>query len=124
MLAGKHFVINTDENGRGRVYYRRYISRVRNLWMTVNVWCNPKRSGLGTRPVATVHPKLDGYLWMSRPGASAGPCPRSEPALLHARRAQSRSLLARARADARPVVGPVGGVRLLPWWRRRSSVRS
>ena len=74
MIGGKHFVINTDENGRGRVWYRRYISRARNLWKTVNVWCNPKRSGLGTRPVAVSHPKLDGYLWMSRPAASAGPC--------------------------------------------------
>ena len=43
MLGGKHFVINTDENGRGRVWYRRWISRARNLWRTVNVWCNPKR---------------------------------------------------------------------------------
>lgn len=74
MLGGKHFVINSDENGRGRVYYRRYISRARNLWRTVNVWCNPKRAGLGTRPTITNHPKLDAYLWMSRPAASAGPC--------------------------------------------------
>lgn len=74
MLGGKHFIINTDENGRGRLWYRRYISRAANLWRTVNVWCNPRNSGLGTRPVATVHPGLDGYLWMSRPGASAGPC--------------------------------------------------
>jgi endoglucanase len=74
MLGGKHFVINTDENGVGRVYYRRWISRARNLWRTVNVWCNPKRSALGTPPQAVNDPQLDGYLWMSRPGASAGRC--------------------------------------------------
>jgi endoglucanase len=74
MLGGKHFVINSDENGRGRVWYRRWINRAANLWKTVNVWCNPKRSGLGTRPVALAHPRLDGYLWMSRPAASAGKC--------------------------------------------------
>jgi endoglucanase len=79
MLGGKHFVINTDENGRGRVWYRRWISRARNLWRTVNVWCNPKRSGLGTRPQAVNHPVLDGYLWMSRPGASAGSCRNWNP---------------------------------------------
>lgn len=79
MLGGKHFVINTDENAHGRVWYRRWISRARHLWKTVNVWCNPKRSGLGTRPVAVAHPKLDGYLWMSRPGASAGPCRNWNP---------------------------------------------
>jgi cellulase/cellobiase CelA1 len=72
MLGGKHFVINSDENGMGRDWYRRYSSR--NNWKTVNVWCNPKRSALGTRPQAVNHPKLDGYLWMSRPAASAGPC--------------------------------------------------
>ena len=79
MLGGKHFVINSDENGRGRVHYRRYISRAANLWRTVNVWCNPRRSALGTRPVATNHPRLDGYLWTSRPAASAGSCPGWNP---------------------------------------------
>jgi endoglucanase len=74
MLGGKHFVVNTDENGVGRVWYRRWISRARHLWRTVNVWCNPKRSALGNPPQAVNDPQLDGYLWMSRPGASAGRC--------------------------------------------------
>jgi endoglucanase len=74
MLGGKHFVVNTDENGVGRVWYRRWISRARNQWKTVNVWCNPRRSALGTPPQAVNDPQLDGYLWMSRPGASAGSC--------------------------------------------------
>ena len=99
MLGGKHFVVNTDENGVGRVWYRRWISRARNLWKTVNVWCNPKRSALGTPPQAVNDPQLDGYLWMSRPGASAGNVPELEPALLDARRPQRRHLLGRARAQ-------------------------
>jgi len=79
MLGGKHFVINTDENGVGRVWYRRWVSRANNLWKTVNVWCNPKRAALGTQPQAVNDSKLDGYLWMSRPGASAGSCRNWSP---------------------------------------------
>ena len=43
------------------------------------MWCNPKRSALGTPPQAVNDGQLDGYLWMSRPGASAGKCRNWSP---------------------------------------------
>jgi len=62
LTGGKHFVINTAENGRGPVHYRRGGRRI-------NVWCKPGRRGLGPRPTtATSHPKVDAYLWINRPG--------------------------------------------------------
>jgi cellulase/cellobiase CelA1 len=40
-----------------------------------NVWCHPLRRGLGPPPTtATHHPKLDGYIWINRPGYSGGSC--------------------------------------------------
>jgi endoglucanase len=61
-VGGKHFVINTAENGRGPVHYRRGGRRI-------NVWCNPGLRGLGPAPTtATSHPKVDAYLWINRPG--------------------------------------------------------
>jgi endoglucanase len=76
MTGGKHFVINTAFNGRGAVHFRRWISRSRHLWRTMNVWCHPLKRGLGPVPTtATVRPdKVDGYLWIGRPGYSAGSC--------------------------------------------------
>ena len=57
-LGGKHFVINTAENGRGP--YR---------VGTSNVWCNPPGRGLGPAPTTdTAHPMVDAYLWINRPG--------------------------------------------------------
>jgi endoglucanase len=74
-VGGKHFVINTDENGNGHLRYRRYSDRARRQFRSVHVWCNPKNSALGEAPTTrTAHPKVDAYLWISRPGASAGPC--------------------------------------------------
>jgi endoglucanase len=61
--GGKHFVINTAENGRGPIHYRRANGR------RITVWCNPPRRGLGTPPTTeTSHPKVDAYLWINRPG--------------------------------------------------------
>jgi endoglucanase len=86
MVGGKHFIVNTSENGHGPVRYRRYISR--RLWRSVLVHCNPRRASLGHPPTTTVDhsgrplpAKVDGYLWMNRPGASAGRC-RSFPSRL------------------------------------------
>jgi endoglucanase len=60
--GGKHFVINTAENGRGPVFYRRGGRRI-------TVWCNPGLRGLGPAPTTdTSHPKVDAYLWINRPG--------------------------------------------------------
>jgi endoglucanase len=60
--GGKHFVINTAENGRGPVHYRRGGRRI-------TVWCNPGLRGLGPPPTtSTSNPKVDAYLWINRPG--------------------------------------------------------
>jgi endoglucanase len=62
LTGGKHFVINTAQNGRGPVHYRRGGRRI-------NIWCNPGLRGLGPPPTtATAHPKVDAYLWLNRPG--------------------------------------------------------
>jgi endoglucanase len=97
LVGGKPFVINTSHNGNGPLHYRRWISRSRNVWRRVNVWCNPRNSALGSPPTTrTAHPLVDAYLWIERPGLSNGPCnggPRTgawwpERAFLLARRAR------------------------------------
>jgi endoglucanase len=66
-LGGKHFVVNTAENGRGPIHYR--LSNGRRI----NVWCNPSRRGLGTPPTtSTSNPMVDAYLWINRPGYAQG----------------------------------------------------
>ena len=75
MTGGKPFVISTAFNGRGPVHYRRWISRSRHVWRTMNVWCHPMKRGLGPAPTSdTSHSKVDAYLWIGRPGYSAGAC--------------------------------------------------
>jgi endoglucanase len=70
LLGGKHFVINTAENGRGPVHYKRWIDRSRHIWRRINIWCNPGLRGLGPAPTtATASPaRVDAYLWINRPG--------------------------------------------------------
>jgi endoglucanase len=61
--GGKHFVINTAENGRGPVHVRQANGR------RLTVWCNPGYRGLGPPPTTeTSHPMVDAYLWINRPG--------------------------------------------------------
>ena len=61
-VGGKHFIINTAENGRGPVHYK-------SGRRVINVWCNPGLRGLGTPPTTnTSNPKVDAYLWINRPG--------------------------------------------------------
>jgi endoglucanase len=65
----KPFILNTATNGRGPVHYRNGRGR------RINVWCHPRRRGLGIPPTtATHHPKVDAYMWINRPGYSAGAC--------------------------------------------------
>ena len=59
-VAAKPFIINTSYNGRGPVR---------------GMWCNPPNRGAGIPPTtATHHPLVDAYMWMGRPGYSAGSC--------------------------------------------------
>ena len=75
MVGGKPFVINTSYNGRGPLHYKKWINRSQHMWRTVNVWCNPGLRGLGPAPtLATANGKVDAYLYINRPGYSAGSC--------------------------------------------------
>jgi endoglucanase len=77
LTGGKHFIVNTSDNGRGPVHYRRWISRKDpKIWRRVTVWCHPLKRGLGPLPTATTHwPELvDGYFFIGRPGYSGGSC--------------------------------------------------
>jgi endoglucanase len=69
LTGGKHFVINTGENGRGPL-------RPRNIVHQGNeVLCNPPGRGLGPLPTAnTGYANLDMFAWTTNPGESGGPC--------------------------------------------------
>jgi endoglucanase len=67
-VGGKHFIVNTSFNGRGPIHIRRGRRRI-------NIWCNPPGRGLGPEPTTiTGHPLVDAYMWLNRPGYSAGAC--------------------------------------------------
>jgi endoglucanase len=75
MVGGKHFIINTSYNGRGPLHYRKWINRAKHRWRTINVWCHPGLRGLGPAPTtATANPTVDAYMYINRPGYSAGSC--------------------------------------------------
>jgi endoglucanase len=63
LVGGKHFVINTAENGRGPIHH--YLANGRRI----TVWCNPPKRGLGPAPTTeTSNRMVDAYLWINRPG--------------------------------------------------------
>jgi len=68
-LGGKHFIVNTSDNGRGPMYRRLPNGRRQTIW------CNPPNSGLG-KPATTEtgSAKADALLWVNRPGTSHGAC--------------------------------------------------
>jgi endoglucanase len=75
LVGGKHFIVNTSYNGRGPIHFRRWIDRSRHIWRTINVWCHPGLRGLGPPPTtATSNPLVDAYMYINRPGYSAGAC--------------------------------------------------
>jgi endoglucanase len=60
---GKHYVVNTAENGRGGL---------KNPKNPKDRFCNPVNAGLGTLPTTRTASKwADAYLWISRPGLSS-----------------------------------------------------
>ena len=76
LTGGKHFIISTAFNGRGPVHYKKWISHHPHIWRIINVWCHPLKRGLGPAPTtSTARPdKVDGYMWIGRPGYSGGSC--------------------------------------------------
>jgi endoglucanase len=74
LTGGKHFVINTAENGRGPLVPRNR-RRLGN-----EILCNPYGRGLGPLPgpVTTV-PNLDAFAWIANPGVSGGRCRPGAP---------------------------------------------
>ena len=74
LTGGKHFVVNTGENGQGPL-------RPRNIVHAGNeVLCNPPGRGLGPLPTAsTGYPKVDMFAWTSNPGESGGSCVGGAP---------------------------------------------
>ena len=75
LTGGKPFIVSTAFNGRGPVHFRKWISRQRNIWRTINVWCHPLMRGLGPAPTtSTSNPRVDAYMWIGRPGYSGGSC--------------------------------------------------
>jgi endoglucanase len=74
LTGGRHFVINTGENGRGPL-------RPRNVVRQGNeVLCNPPGRGLGPKPTTrTRYPNVDMFAWTSNPGESGGTCVAGAP---------------------------------------------
>lgn len=68
-IGGKPFVVSTSYNGRGSVHYKQGKRQV-------NVFCNVRYRGTGPSPnTRTGFAKVDGFLWLNRPGISAaGKC--------------------------------------------------
>ena len=69
MVGGKHFVINTGENGRGPLRPRDIVHQGNE------VLCNPINRGLGPKPTTkTGDAKVDAFEWTTNPGESGGQC--------------------------------------------------
>jgi endoglucanase len=74
MTGGKHFVVNTAENGRGPLIPRHRV-RYGN-----EILCNPPGRGLGPLPTfATGYPNVDAFAWIAYPGRSGGQCRPGAP---------------------------------------------
>lgn len=75
MTGGKHFVVNTAENGRGPLVPK---SRVKD---GNEILCDPPGRGLGPRPTFdTGYHNVDAFAWIAYPGRSGGACRPGAPA--------------------------------------------
>jgi endoglucanase len=75
MTGGKHFVVNTGENGRGP------LATADPVHHGNEVLCNPPGRGLGPLPTAdTGYPNVDAFAWTTNPGESGGRCVPGAPA--------------------------------------------
>jgi endoglucanase len=74
LTGGKHFVVNTAENGRGPLVPS---SRVKD---GNEILCNPPGRGLGPLPTFdTGQPNVDAFAWIAYPGRSGGQCRPGAP---------------------------------------------
>jgi endoglucanase len=73
LLGGKHFVVNTGENGLGPQRPHDIVHQ------GLEVLCNP-RAGLGPLPTTTTgYNSVDMFAWTSNPGESGGSCVAGAP---------------------------------------------
>ena len=74
LTGGKHFAVNTGENGQGPLRPRDIVHQ------GMEVLCNPPGRGLGPLPsTSTGYRNVDMFAWMSRPGESGGSCVPGAP---------------------------------------------
>jgi endoglucanase len=74
LTGGKHFVINTGDNGRGPLVPRDRVHQGNE------VLCNPPGRGLGPRPTSnTGFRNVDAFAWTTNPGESGGACVPGAP---------------------------------------------
>jgi hypothetical protein len=74
LTGGKHFVINTAENGQGPLRPRHPAKQGNE------VLCDPPGRGLGPLPTAkTGYPNVDAFAWIANPGVSGGKCQPGAP---------------------------------------------
>ncbi len=73
LTGGKHFIVQTDDNGRGPL-----VPRDRALNGNENL-CNPPGRGTGPLSWNTGYEYVDGFLWFNNPGNSDGPCGAGDP---------------------------------------------
>ncbi len=74
LTGGKHFVVNTGENGQGPLIPPDRVHQGNE------VLCNPPGRGLGPKPTtATGFPNVDAFAWTSNPGESGGACVPGAP---------------------------------------------
>jgi endoglucanase len=74
MTGGKHFVVNTGDNGRGPLVPRDRVHQGNE------VLCNPPGRGLGPVPTAnTGYRNVDAFAWTTNPGESGGQCVPGAP---------------------------------------------
>jgi endoglucanase len=74
MTGGKHFIVNTGENGQGPLKPRDVVHN------GMEVLCNPPGRGLGPKPTTqTGYADVDAFAWTSNPGESGGACVPGAP---------------------------------------------
>jgi endoglucanase len=74
LTGGKHFVVNTGENGQGPLVPQDRVHQGNE------VLCNPPGRGLGPKPTTdTGYPNVDAFAWTSNPGESGGACVPGAP---------------------------------------------